>query len=198
MLRDTIEIGSGDASIELDIDSSTLEHFLSIVESGTFTIYPRPNVSFLAQVLALAEFLHKFACAPAIELFLHVCRERAAKGTDWPQLALFLVGILLGRPQVCADTFDLNLRRWKDCSQWKVPDGVSLDLRTVDPRSFSYEIHSQIPAPHLWALTRGATLIAGKQNAEPHLPVMAPSERFMHYFVQCTFQRKRKRPNRER
>lgn len=74
MFRDTIEVGSGKASVEQDSDSSTIEHFLSIIETGNFSILPRMNMTFLAQVLALSDFLGRYGCTAAIEVFLKVAR----------------------------------------------------------------------------------------------------------------------------
>lgn len=188
MFRDTIEVGSGEASVELDSDSSTIEHFLSIVETASFSILPRKNMTFLAQVLALSDFLGRYGCTAAIEVFLHVVRQRVAAPKDWPPLTLFLVGIQLQRPKVCAEALTLKPRKWEECSGWKLPEGVNSALDTLDPVSFSYEIFRQIPSEHLWALSQARQFDPSKTKAKvaPDLPPMGPRDRFEHYFELCT------------
>lgn len=43
-----------------------IEKFLCIVETASFSILPRKGASFLGQVLALADFLRRYGCTPAI------------------------------------------------------------------------------------------------------------------------------------
>lgn len=121
-------------------------------------------------------------------MFILVVRERVSAPNDWSPLTLFLAGVQLQRPDVCADALERQRRPWRECSGPKIPNGVARTFDTLDPLGFSYNIFSQIPSQPLLALSqaRRASPPSTVALVAPHLPPMSPRQRFLHNFESCS------------
>lgn len=94
--------------------------------------------------IAVARFLDRYRCRLAFKLYVaHLKKDTI------PPLILFMVGAILGRPELCADAFRNHTATWVSCS-WVAPEGFdpTVECLTTIPR----KLFESLPHSHLWAL----------------------------------------------
>lgn len=147
-----VAVGDGDKKVQLEESSIVLRQFKQLVSGRKFGVVKGSKVTFFDQVLNLARFLDKYECELAIHHYVETLQRNIIE-RKWPDLLLFLSGVIFDRSELCTKAVDMPAYPWSHYDQAWHPKGVKEDdLYSLHPVGMPLHLRDMIPADYTLAL----------------------------------------------